>query len=1574
MALSGPDTNNLADAPGYPGSSNNWRDAHGDSPPDSHISLDGSRDTAASADGTEKDNNEIPAKEPLAVSSRDRRPWTPTTATSSDVATDEMEDARSYFDGDSDTGLNHKIDEGTSRMDCIFRLLDLVDERGSGGLVEKIIIDQADLYRLLNTILPGSYNSVTKINFKALDQLNIKPKGLYGVKSEIAQFLHRVGCIDEQFLDPPDGLDAVSELRPGLYLALPPEPDATVSATYETYIFFWPEDESWVDNAPSAVHRNRVTFMRYLTKLCDQVVALVSPAQAESFVWDAQLQNTAAPAGLAGGRGNRSRVFSFEVLSSLEQEENVVASPGFTVNPKLKLPTNNPPPNMELAFAELNSGLVVSTYEGEDFTSKLQEQSLSEMNLRKTIETNRPTLSLGNLDAEAIMILGDLGLRKRYPKAFAGHDKWTRDQEEANRRLRRQIEQEIEADARNIHREAEYIIFNLLHHAYPRYPELNNISDPRVHNLAAAIEDTMFQDLKWKWQLIYGALTAKPGQSDKDIDEFINSVLNPGNHPTQKPGSKKRVISWGPSLSMPDFVKGVNLHFVPDFVKGMFHATTAGFTSLFHGDSHTSLSDQEFVQHLRTSSDGSPVLSKLADHITQRLRVYLRDLGKDVLHKHVPSVLAVAKERESQARLHKRNHALQSERERVNFELLKSLRSVMVLDELNHIQIDALSRNPNAWPGGAQYYQMTSRRNMRHAPQTRFDVYPLVLTEADVQQCRMDKGHLPKPRITPQHKFSFTLETGRSLEFLEILEDKCLIIAKERGGSRLYIDDNHRIGTAINNTDGKLTLRDDRLQGKCVYAFDQRTRLLAVFYGGHEEPKISIYHVDEGFKEVKARGPALSLKQCPGSVKPNGRVVDAFTSPDGSCLLLTVVDESAPTREERLLAFHWASFGSNQNGIEVATLPPSRSNRVITSFEDRSRVYVLSLLGNGTISSLGLQIKHKSMEFSLQSDRDLLRAANVDTLSNCLVDCHLEVWTRFPVLPAIARTVLSPADRQAHSITFVSAVEMPRVEAYFARMISFLGSTACKPVGDVLSSISVGSSSLAPEVIVPGLLASSFPVGSFVTELLCLIPIHLAVTRENQFVPLKDGVWNPEHEQSLLGAEVTTIIDSLSIGWYESIFQSYHATKPVRVVSSMGEQSVGKSYCLNHLADTSFAGSAMRTTEGIWLSCTPTDEYLLVTLDFEAVHTLERSPQEDALLVLFNTAISNLVLFRNNFALSRDISGLFASFQSSTMLLDPDENRDLFNSTLVIIIKDVTDSDTNDIVKEFQLKFRQIITEERDQNFISKLHRGRIQIIPWPVINSHGFYSIFYDLSHCLNNQPITHPSGGIFLHRLKTLMAKIKASDWGSLDQNLAAHRAQQLRGRLPLALRFGRAEQGLEAMGPLKNLDTDEDLSSNDSGIEFFVPSLTIEGAKESEPAIEQTLTALIRLYQPTTSARQSTRDTQYIAEIQQRLLGQLDERLKYVQAWVHTNVSRFPAENQDIRDVLGTLDMFAPLAIFAACDHIGIPATTVVELITDASSLVMWRRTTVMRLFHVDYVRVTIQRTCATSGFTFAGTHVA
>jgi len=107
----------------------------------------------------------------------------------------------------------------------------------------------------------------------------------------------------------------------------------------------------------------------------------------------------------------------------------------------------------------------------------------------------------------------------------------------------------------------------------------------------------------------------------------------------------------------------------------------------------------------------------------------------------------------------------------------------------------------------------------------------------------------------------------------------------------------------------------------------------------------------------------------------------------------------------------------------------------------------------------------------------------------------------------------------------------------------------------------------------------------------------------------------------------------LSLGWYESVFASYLARKvryfllrgPLLILylaskscyfygwvnsfnrqysltSSAGEQSVGKSYALNHFVDTSFAGSAMRCTEGVWLSMTPTHDALIVSMDFEGTN------------------------------------------------------------------------------------------------------------------------------------------------------------------------------------------------------------------------------------------------------------------------------------------------------------------------------------------------------------------------------------
>ena len=78
-------------------------------------------------------------------------------------------------------------------------------------------------------------------------------------------------------------------------------------------------------------------------------------------------------------------------------------------------------------------------------------------------------------------------------------------------------------------------------------------------------------------------------------------------------------------------------------------------------------------------------------------------------------------------------------------------------------------------------------------------------------------------------------------------------------------------------------------------------------------------------------------------------------------------------------------------------------------------------------------------------------------------------------------------------------------------------------------------------------------------------------------------------------------------------------------------------------------------------------------------------------------------------------------------------------------------------VFRFSLKLQRIVEDEKDANFISRLHAGKLQIIPWPVIESREFYELFSVLKKKLDQQSTSHHTAGEFLHTLKTLMAKLK-------------------------------------------------------------------------------------------------------------------------------------------------------------------------------------------------------------------------
>lgn len=62
--------------------------------------------------------------------------------------------------------------------------------------VDKVIIAQEYVSRLINALSPGAYRDLTKVDFASMDRVQVKPLGIYGTKQEIVRFLRQLDVVD----------------------------------------------------------------------------------------------------------------------------------------------------------------------------------------------------------------------------------------------------------------------------------------------------------------------------------------------------------------------------------------------------------------------------------------------------------------------------------------------------------------------------------------------------------------------------------------------------------------------------------------------------------------------------------------------------------------------------------------------------------------------------------------------------------------------------------------------------------------------------------------------------------------------------------------------------------------------------------------------------------------------------------------------------------------------------------------------------------------------------------------------------------------------------------------------------------------------------------------------------------------------------------------------------------------------------------------------------------------------------------------------------------------------------------
>ncbi|XP_075241098.1 uncharacterized protein LOC142336280 [Convolutriloba macropyga] len=304
-------------------------------------------------------------------------------------------------------------------------------------------------------------------------------------------------------------------------------------------------------------------------------------------------------------------------------------------------------------------------------------------------------------------------------------------------------------------------------------------------------------------------------------------------------------------------------------------------------------------------------------------------------------------------------------------------------------------------------------------------------------------------------------------------------------------------------------------------------------------------------------------------------------------------------------------------------------------------------------------------------------------------------------------------------------------------------------------------------------------LGKFLIKLITFIPVQIARCQSNEFYVLDKG-----QPVSLESVNVAfDLIDKINLGFYESIFNAWSGS--VKIISSMGKQTTGKSYTLNHLTGSSFNIAGTRCTDGCWLTVKEHDDCLYVILDFEGLGSFERTEQDDMLLSLFNSSISTITIFKTEKRLDRDVDKMFNKINlGSDQLKGTDK---VFKGKFMIVINDVAEQDVKDTPKEFEEKISNIVSKS-ENNFIKKLYNSDFEIMAFPAFESGDYYESMEQLISIVQDEIQSVFNGGPeFIATMKLLMAKLAINDFSPLDRQQIDERIRFLRSLLPFAVQYG-------------------------------------------------------------------------------------------------------------------------------------------------------------------------------------------
>ncbi|KAF9233642.1 hypothetical protein BU15DRAFT_79891 [Melanogaster broomeanus] len=921
----------------------------------------------------------------------------------------------------------------------MYRLLDLISEQGSGGLVDKIIIAQDSLQSFVNAISPGAYISLTKVNFKALDRYILKPTGIYGGKEEIVRFLSSISVVDDtlaaKLLFQGNGSHARATLRSGLYIV-----------------------------RSSSESRSE-----------EQVVALISPEHAESIVWNEHNSDDELS---ESDQDESDRMFSFEVAKTNEQEESVSVRKGFKCTTELlDIPERHPECKLDAEYfkprllqGETTQGMLTVKYRPMRRIAELYSfQKFNELQLESLLKNDSLVISEG-LPSEALEILIRLGLHKRYPQECQA---WKQEVLGIERSSHAEVDTETktmkEKLAASEARVTELFlshffqnvvnIFPVLHDLIPQVPhgatDLQALIDlhPRIgeqlhEELRRAelkrVRDSEFKRLKMQIHLI-DFLSRKLSR----IDEarwvtLIDSILHDNTQQTSN-------ILESIARECPP----------PDRGRSWMGSWETRYVGKLLREAEEDLirtSDTHFASDLGEISERLPILQSATGATIEALKAHFEIVAPRLSKKLAHIALRIQEEDFSRTiglEIAARNEGILHDSDR---SLIEKINTLSKSSPSSHIlRIDSVEQRKSYWSSTS--YELTGSRESMEDAMLLFTVHLMQLTAQDQHNLQLDPTATPFPRFKTSH--SFLLPLGHSICHSQLLDgERLLLVVIDRTGNLLlYLDNLAAIENAIDRGRAKI-LHRDKIGQEFLLAFDESKRMLGVVACEKLQLHVFIHDTTRGFQasgsainmtswypegvtivhtcficgsedlllvDSQALGRIFSLTTMqfrPATLNLHEIPSSLYSSPDGSCFVAFFSGNSGP----RVSAFHWSTFGSVEGHALVISGIFLGDPLSLTSLVSRSCVHLIKLdLQAHACQSVALDITRKITEFMFKERgvRGQSRKGSNFTAHNCLLDCHVEVWTRFPVLAAIQRTAISSSStRRGRRLLFVTNRDM----------------------------------------------------------------------------------------------------------------------------------------------------------------------------------------------------------------------------------------------------------------------------------------------------------------------------------------------------------------------------------------------------------------------------------------------------------------------------------------------------------------------------------------------------------------------